>query len=155
MEPIYWLLLFILLLVVEFLTVGLTTIWFAGGAVVAMVVNMLGGNIWIQMIVFLAASLLLLIFTRPFAVRYINRGRVDTNIDKLIGAEAVVTESINNLESTGKVQVNGLEWTARSKEADALIENGTTVEILSIEGVKLIVKRRRHKKCYLLFWHLL
>ncbi|MGI6018056.1 MAG: NfeD family protein [Marvinbryantia sp.] len=142
MEPIYWLLLFILLLVVEFLTVGLTTIWFAGGAVVAMVVNMLGGNIWIQMIVFLAASLLLLIFTRPFAVRYINRGRVDTNIDKLIGAEAVVTESINNLESTGKVQVNGLEWTARSKEADALIENGTTVEILSIEGVKLIVKEK-------------
>jgi membrane protein implicated in regulation of membrane protease activity len=141
-EPIYWLLLFILLLVVEFLTVGLTTIWFAGGAVVAMVVNMLGGNIWIQMIVFLAASLLLLIFTRPFAVRYINRGRVDTNIDKLIGAEAVVTESINNLESTGKVQVNGLEWTARSKEADALIENGTTVEILSIEGVKLIVKEK-------------
>ncbi len=142
MEPIYWLLLFILLLVVEFLTVGLTTIWFAGGAVAAMVVNMLGGNIWIQMIVFLAASLLLLIFTRPFAVRYINRGRVDTNIDKLIGAEAVVTESINNLESTGKVQVNGLEWTARSKEADALIENGTTVEILSIEGVKLIVKEK-------------
>ena len=142
MEPIYWLLLFILLLVVEFLTVGLTTIWFAGGAVAAMVVNMLGGNIWIQMIVFLAASLLLLIFTRPFAVRYINRGRVDTNIDKLIGAEAVVTESINNLESTGKVQVNGLEWTARSKEADSLIENGTTVEILSIEGVKLIVKEK-------------
>lgn len=142
MEPIYWLLLFILLLVVEFLTMGLTTIWFAGGAVAAMVVNMLGGNIWIQMIVFLAVSLLLLIFTRPFAVRYINRGRVDTNIDKLIGAEAVVTESINNLESTGKVQVNGLEWTARSKEADALIENGTTVEILSIEGVKLIVKEK-------------
>lgn len=142
MEPIYWLLLFILLLVVEFLTMGLTTIWFAGGAVAAMVVNMLGGNIWMQMIVFLAVSLLLLIFTRPFAVRYINRGRVDTNIDKLIGAEAVVTESINNLESTGKVQVNGLEWTARSKEADALIENGTTVEILSIEGVKLIVKEK-------------
>lgn len=142
MEPIYWLILFVVLLVIEFLTMGLTTIWFAGGSIVAMVVNMLGGNIWIQLIAFLAVSFLLLVFTRPFAARYINRGRVRTNADELIGADAVVTETINNLRSTGKVQVNGLEWTARSKKAEVIIENGKIVEILSIEGVKLIVKEK-------------
>lgn len=142
MEPVYWLILFLLLLVIEVLTMGLTTIWFAGGAVVAMVINMLGGNIWIQMIAFLAVSFLLLIFTRPFAARYVNRGRVNTNVDELIGAEAVVTETIDNLRSTGTVRINGLEWTARSKDVSVLIENGTTVEILSVEGVKLIVKEK-------------
>lgn len=142
MEPVYWLILFLLLLVIEVLTMGLTTIWFAGGAVVAMVINMLGGNIWIQMIAFLAVSFLLLIFTRPFAARYVNRGRVNTNVDELIGAEAVVTETIDNLKSTGTVRINGLEWTARSKDVSVLIENGTTVEILSVEGVKLIVKEK-------------
>lgn len=142
MEPVYWLILFLLLIVIEVLTMGLTTIWFAGGAVVAMVINMLGGNIWIQMIAFLAVSFLLLIFTRPFAARYVNRGRVNTNVDELIGAEAVVTETIDNLKSTGTVRINGLEWTARSKDVSVLIENGTTVEILSVEGVKLIVKEK-------------
>ncbi len=142
MEPVYWLILFLLLLVIEFLTMGLTTIWFAGGAVAAMVVNMLGGNIWVQMITFLTVSFLLLIFTRPFAARYVNRGRVNTNVDELIGAEAVVTETINNLRSTGTVQVHGLEWTARSKKAEVIIEKEKIVEILSVEGVKLIVSEK-------------
>lgn len=142
MNPVYWLILFVILLVIEVLTMGLTTIWFAGGAIVGMVVSTLGGNIWVQMIAFLAVSFLLLIFTRPFAARYINRGRVRTNVDELIGAEAIVTEQISNLGGTGKVQVNGLEWTARCKQAETVIKNGKTVEILSIEGVKLIVKER-------------
>lgn len=142
MEPVYWLILFAVLLVIEFLTMGLTTIWFAGGAIAAMAANMLGGNIWVQMITFLAVSFLLLVFTRPFAAKYVNRGRVRTNIDELIGMEAVVTETINNIRSSGKVQVNGLEWTARSKKAETVIETDKVVEILSIEGVKLIVKEK-------------
>lgn len=146
MEPMHWLLLFILFLIIELLTVGLTTIWFAGGAVAAMAVNLLGGNIWAQIIVFLAVSFVLLLFTRPFAARYINRGHVKTNVDDLVGKEAVVQETIDNLAGTGKALVNGMEWTARANEKNNIIEKGSIVEILRIEGVKIIVKEKETKK---------
>lgn len=142
MEPVYWLILFVLLLVIEFVTMGLTTIWFAGGAVAAMVVNMLGGNIWLQCAVFLAVSFLLLLFTRPFAARYVNRGHVATNVDELIGQTAFVTEKIDNLQNTGKVQVRGQEWTARMADGCGAADIDQTVKITAIEGVKLIVKAK-------------
>lgn len=146
MEAMHWLLLFILFLIIELLTMGLTTIWFAGGAIAAMAVNLLGGNIWAQIIVFLAVSFVLLLFTRPFAAKYINRGHIKTNADDLVGREAVVQETIDNLAGTGKALVNGLEWTARAKEKDKIIEKGSIVEILAIEGVKIIVKEKETKK---------
>ncbi|EET61124.1 hypothetical protein BRYFOR_06769 [Marvinbryantia formatexigens DSM 14469] len=142
MEPIYWLILFALLLVIEVLTMGLTTVWFAGGAIAAMVVCMLGGNIWLQCGVFLAVSFALLVFTRPFAVRYVNRKRERTNADGLIGQNACVTETIDNLQSTGRAQVRGQEWTARSADDRQIIKAGSTVQIAAIEGVKLIVKEK-------------
>ncbi|MDO4344966.1 MAG: NfeD family protein [Eubacteriales bacterium] len=142
MQPMNWLVLFVVLLLIEFLTMGLTTVWFAGGAIAAMAANMLGGNIWIQCTVFLAVSFILLIFTRPFAARYINGKHTRTNVDELIGACAVVTEEINNLKGSGKAKINGLEWTARTKQEGIAVEKGKTVEILSIEGVKLIVKEK-------------
>lgn len=142
MGPVYWLGLFILLLVIELFTMGLTTIWFAGGAIAAMAANMLGANIWLQCGIFLAVSFLLLLFTRPFAVRYVNRRHVRTNVDELIGKEAYVTERIDNLHSTGKAQLNGLEWTARTASDAGQIEAGKTVTVSAIEGVKLIVKEK-------------
>lgn len=142
MEPVYWLILFIILLIIELLTMGLTTIWFAGGAMAAMAANLLGGNIWVQLIVFLVISFALLMFTRPFAARYINGGRVKTNLDELIGKEAVVIEPIDNLNGTGKVMLKGLEWTARAEKTDMIIEKEHIVDILKIEGVKLIVKEK-------------
>lgn len=145
MEPIYWLVLFALLLVIEVITMGLTTIWFAGGAIAAMVVCILGGNIWIQCAVFLAVSFVLLLFTRPFAVRYINHKHERTNVDGLIGQSAYVTAKIDNLQSTGKAQVRGQEWTARSADDRQTIDKGSTVQIVAIEGVKLIVKEKEIK----------
>lgn len=141
-EPYYWLIAFAILLVIEIATMGLTTIWFAGGTIAAFVANLLGGNVWIQIIAFLAVSFLLLIFTRPVAVRYINKGRTKTNVDELIGETAVVMETIDNLEGTGQAKLKGMDWTARADQGQGTIEKGATVEVVAIEGVKLIVKRK-------------
>ena len=98
---ICWLVVFILLILIELATMGLTTIWFAGGAVAGFVASMLGANVVIQAAAFFAVSILLLFFTRPFAVRYINSNKTKTNVDGLIGQEALVLEEINNLRETG------------------------------------------------------
>ena len=140
----YWLLLFIALIVIEIITLGLTTIWFAGGALAGLIANVCGLSFWPQMMAFVAVSFLLLFFTRPFAVKYVNKGHVSTNVDELIGMEGVVLEEIDNLKSTGKVQVRGMEWTARSQDQDKRIEKDKIVEICAIEGVKLIVKEKEN-----------
>ncbi len=142
-EPVHWLIAFAILLVIEIITLGLTTIWFAGGAIAGMVVNLLGGNIWIQLIAFLAVSFLLLLFTRPFAVRYVNKDRVKTNVDEIIGETAIVTEPIDNQQGIGQVKVKGMDWMARSAEEGVTIVAGTMVEIQSVEGVKVIVKEKK------------
>ena len=138
MEALYWLIAVVVLLVVELLTMGLTTIWFAGGALTAFIIAFLGGGRWIQIIVFLVVSFALLFFTRPIASKFYNGKRVKTNTDSLIGKEAKVTKQIDNFNQQGTVIVNGLEWSARAED-DAIIEVGKKVEIKSIEGVKLIV----------------
>lgn len=111
---ICWLVVFILLILIELATMGLTTIWFAGGAVAGFVASMLGANVVIQAAAFFAVSILLLFFTRPFAVRYINSNKTKTNVDGLIGQEALVLEEINNIRETGCARLEGKEWTARS-----------------------------------------
>ena len=133
---ICWLAVFVLLIVIELATMGLTTIWFAGGAVAGFIASMLGANVVIQAVVFFVVSIVLLIFTRPFAVRYIN-----TNIDGLIGQEALVLEEINNIRETGCARLEGKEWTARSVD-DTVIPADTVVIVERIEGVKLIVKTK-------------
>ena len=87
-------------------------------------------------------SAVLLFLTRPLAVKYLNKGAVHTNADSLIGKEAVVTEKIDNLKSTGAVQVNGQVWTARSVNPEHSIEKDEIVMVRAIEGVKLIVGKR-------------
>ena len=113
-QSITWLVLLVIFLAVELATMGLTTIWFAGGALAAFLVSLAGGSLTLQVVVFIAAAVILLIFTRPFAVKYINQNRVKTNADSLIGETAVVTEAIDNLAGAGQVRVNGQIWTARS-----------------------------------------
>ena len=136
---ICWLAVFVLLIVIELATMGLTTIWFAGGAVAGFIASMLGANVVIQAVVFFVVSIVLLIFTRPFAVRYINSNKTKTNIDGLIGQEALVLEEINNIRETGCARLEGKEWTARSVD-DSVIPADTVVIVERIEGVKLIVK---------------
>lgn len=138
---ICWLVVFILLILIELATMGLTTIWFAGGAVAGFVASMLGANIVIQAAAFFAVSILLLFFTRPFAVRYINSNKTKTNVDGLIGQEALVLEEINNIRETGCARLEGKEWTARSMN-DTVIPKDTVVTVERIEGVKLIVKTK-------------
>ena len=142
MEPIIWLGVLAVLLVIEGLTTALTTIWFAGGALVAAIASGAGAGILVQWILFLVISLVLLIFTRPIAMRYLNTNRTRTNAESLIGKEAVVTQTIENLKNQGQVIVGGIEWTARTDDNEKMIEKDTVVEIERIEGVKLIVKKK-------------
>ena len=88
----------------------------------------------------MVASILLWIFTRPIAMKYLNLGKEKTNIDSLVGQQAIVTETINNLESLGHAKINGLEWTARSAD-NTIIEAGSVVIVKEISGVKLIVDK--------------
>ena len=134
-----WLVAFVVLIVIELLTMGLTTIWFAGGALIALLMACLGFNLVVQMIVFLLISGILLVMTRPIAMKYFNKDRQRTNAESLLGQTALVLEEIDNIHGTGKVEVNGMEWTARSKDEQTIIQKDVTVRIEEIQGVKLIV----------------
>ena len=135
MIPIIWLVILAVLVVIEIITLGLTTIWFAGGALVALVVSLLGGPVWLQ----IGVSVVLLILTRPLAVRYMNKNQQKTNVDSIPGKTGVVTEAIDNLKAEGQVMVDGTVWSARSQNGDT-IEEGKVVKVLAVEGVKLIVE---------------
>lgn len=135
-----WLGILIVLLLIEIFTLGLTTIWFAGGALLAFVAAELGAPLPVQIVLFLVVSLVLLIFTRPVALKYFNAKRTKTNSEGLIGKQAVVTQAIDNLDGVGEVTVNGLVWTARTEDFSGSIEKGKTVTIIAIDGVKLIVR---------------
>ena len=138
-----WLALLVMLIIAEAATVQLTTIWFAGGALVSLLLAAFGvDNIIIQIIAFLAVSLISLIATRPLVKKYVNKKSQPTNADRCIGEKAVVTQEINNLLATGTVKVNGVEWTARS-ESGEVIPTNSTVTVFRIDGVKLIVDQRR------------
>ena len=136
-----WMLTAIVRVVGEALTVGLTFIWFAVGALGGLVVAVLGGSIWLQVVVFLALSALALALVRPVAAKLMQSGRVATNADRVIGKTAVVTETIDNLSGTGQVKVAGQIWTARS-EQDVVIPKDTEVTVLRIEGVKVFVETK-------------
>ena len=142
MEPIIWLGILAVLLVIEGLTTALTTIWFAGGALIAFLIALAGGPLWLQITLFLAVSVVLLLFTRPLALKYMNKGVEKTNVDSMPGKSGIVTQSIDNLKAQGKVTVNGMEWTARSKDGSQ-IEEGRVVRVYGVEGVKLIVEEEK------------
>lgn len=136
-----WLALLIVFLVIEVATVGLTAIWMAGGALAAMFAELIGLNIWWQIGVFIAVSFLLLIFTRPFAVKYINSNREKTNYEGIIGKVVRITETVNNYEMTGTAVVNGIEWTVRTEDDGLILHPGDLAKVMEISGVKLIVKK--------------
>lgn len=138
--PFIWLGVLAFLLIVEALTAGLTTIWFAGGALTAAVAAYFGAGPAVQIILFLVVSLVLVIFTRPVALRIMNREVEGTNVNSLPGRRAVVTSDINNLAQTGQVRLNDVEWSARAVRDELIIRKGTSVRILEVKGVKLIVE---------------
>ena len=139
---IIWLIVLVVCLVVEISTLGLTSIWFAGGALLAMLIAMIGGPLWLQVLIFLVTSVVWLIFTRPIAKKYFNKNREKTNVNSKIGKQAIVTVTIDNLKGEGEIVTEGMEWTARSLDA-SVIEEGSIVIIEKIEGVKAIVSIRK------------
>ena len=141
MNPVYvWLIALIIFIVIEIATMGLTTIWFAGGALVALVLALTKVSFYVQLGAFLVVSMTLLICTRPLAVKFFNQKREKTNVDSMIGKQAIVLSQIDNLRAEGQVIVNGMEWSARAYENGNTIPAGTVVEVKEIQGVKLIVK---------------
>lgn len=139
-QVLLWLVILIVLLGIEMATLGLTTIWFAGGALVAIIAALLKAPVIVQIVLFFLVALVLLFFTRPVAVQYFNRGRIRTNVESVVGKQAIVTEEIDNLQAKGKVTLSGQEWTARSVEDERKIPEGAVVTVSSVSGVKLIVK---------------
>lgn len=140
MDPFIWLAILAVLLVTEAITAGLTTIWFAGGALVAAVASYFGAGLITQLMLLLCVSLVLLIFTRPAAVKFMNKGVTKTNAESLIGRKAVVIKTIDNLAQTGQVRISDIEWMARTSSDGIVIPEKAVVIVKEIQGVKLIVE---------------
>ena len=140
MEPVYvWLIALIAFVVIEIATMGLTTIWFAGGALVALVLAMFNTSFYVQLGAFLVISIILLVGTRPLAIKFFNQKREKTTVDSMIGKQAIVVAEIDNLREEGQVILNGMEWSARAYEEGKIIPTGAVVEVKEIRGVKLMV----------------
>lgn len=140
---VLWLIILVVLIIIELLTMGLTTIWFAGGALVATILSIFNVPVSIQVIVFLVVSAILLYFTRPIAVKYFNKDRVRTNAESLVGRQAIVISEIDNLQGIGQVSIGGMEWSARTRDDNMKLPVGTVATVLAINGVKLIVEERK------------
>ena len=138
LPSVVWLVLLVFFAVVEALTVGLVSVWFAAGALVALLATFFTTNIWLQIALFLLVSILTMAILRPLARKYVLPTVVPTNADRVIGRQAVVTEAIDNLNGKGTVVVFGVAWTARSEDGTPIPE-GATVTIKRIDGVKLFV----------------
>ena len=135
-----WLVAVAALVALEAATLGLTCIWFALGALGALLVSFLGVSFLFQGVVFVVLSAISLILLKPFASKHINSKRVATNADRVIGAEAVVTQDINNELGQGLVKVGGQIWSARSADDKQIIPSGSNVLVKNITGVKLTVE---------------
>ena len=135
---IVWLIVAIVCLIVEGLTAGLATIWFAGGAFIALIFALFDTGLGLQVAVFLISSVALLVSTRKIFVEKLKTGTEKTNADALIGQEALVTMDIIPF-APGQVRVKGQVWTAVCQSKDLSVPAGTQVEIIAIEGVKLVV----------------
>ena len=138
MNSVLWFVLLVVFILVEASTVTMVSIWFVIGSLAAMIVSFLGGQFWLQVVVFLAVSAFLLIALRPVAKKFLAPRIVKTNVDSVIGAKGRVTASIDNVEAKGQVKLGAMEWTARSTDGSP-IEKDTLVTVDRIEGVKVFV----------------
>lgn len=137
-----WLIFAVVMMLIEMMTMGLTTIWAAGGAIAAVITALLTDSLMVQGLVFAIVTLFFVIVTRPLAVRKLNSRTVKTNIDALIGKEAVVESDADSL-SPGQVRAEGKVWTAVPAEGSDPVRKGDIVTIAGVEGVKLIVSKKQ------------
>lgn len=134
-----WLALLIVFGIAEAATVSMVSLWFMGGSLAALIVQLLGASVGIQVAAFIVVSVALLACLRPFVRKYIDPKRAATNIDAVIGKQAIVTEAVDNLKGTGTLKLEGKEWSARSVTGE-ILQPGSVVVIVKIEGVKLYVE---------------
>lgn len=137
-EAILWLVLLIVFLLAEASTVTMISLWFAAGALVAMIANFFGAKIWLQVVLFFVVSGVLLILLRPLSKKYFMPKLLRTNVDAVINSVGRVTDQIDNVNATGQVKLGAMVWTARSTDGDPIPE-GTLVKVDKIEGVKVFV----------------
>ena len=141
----FWFILVVVFIVVEIISLGLTSIWFAVGAFAAGIVAIIFPNqIWLQCIVFIVVSAIALGSTRGLATKYLNNKLEKTNAEGLVGDTVYVIEEIDNKKATGKIRVRDLEWTARAVSDDQIIPKDTKVVVREIQGVKCIVEPIRN-----------
>ena len=138
MESIIWLALVVIFLVAEALTVSMVSLWFAAGAVVALLLSLLDLQIWLQVVLFFVVSGVLLACLRPMFRRHVAPKLTPTNVDAIVGTRAMVTAEIDNVCAAGQVKINGMDWSARSTTGE-IIPEGTLVRVERIEGVKAFV----------------
>lgn len=136
----YWLIASGIFFVGEIVTVGFLLFWFGIAGLITMVVSLFTSNIIIQSVVFLVTSVILILSTKPFVKKFVNKETIVTNANSLIGKKAIVIQEINNLQGTGQIKIGGEIWSAQN-ETDSVISENQEVEIIKIEGVKLIVKQ--------------
>lgn len=134
-----WLIIAGLFIIIETFTSGFLIFWFGIGALVSMIISIFIEDIFIQTIIFIISSVILIFATKPFVKKFTNSQTISTNINSLIGKTGIVVKEIDNLASVGQVKVNGELWSAKSIDNQIISEN-TKVEIIEIDGVKLIVK---------------
>lgn len=138
---VVWLIAMAVFLIVEGIVPGLVSIWFALGALAALIAAMVGAPLWLQLVWFVVVSIAALALTRPLARKYVNGRVTPTNADRILGRECVVRETIDNLRGTGAVAVDGKVWTARMLNENETAREGETVIARRIDGVKLIVEK--------------
>ena len=138
-QVVFWLVLALVFAIIEAITLGLTTIWFAGGSVAALISGILGAEFWLQFIIFLCVSIVLIAFTRKIFIKKLGIGNNKTNTMTLIGERGKAMSDIN-FDGAGRVRVGTQEWSAMPQNDDDVIKAGADVEILEIKGVKVIVR---------------
>lgn len=136
---IIWIALTVVFIIIEAATVQLTTVWFAIGAAVALVLDLCGLPLWVQIVVFVLVSVLALILSRPLLRRLRKKGATPTNADRNIGREGIVTERIDELAGTGRITISGISWAARSSDG-SVIEKDSVVIAERIEGARMFVR---------------
>ncbi len=139
--PIVWLIITVVLSLIEIFTMGLVTIWFAAGAVVALIMSLIGAPLWLQATLFLVVSIAVLVLVRPIATSHFNNRLKKTNIDAVIGRKLIAKTDIDNLHGMGKVDMDGSTWIAASSMDNVIIHQGEEVRVVEVQGVKLIVER--------------
>ena len=136
-----WLAVIVVTIVIEIITVGLTSIWLTGGGLAALVVCLLGGHWGLQLAVFFIVTFVLIYFPRPWALKYIESRKTATNYEEVIGKTVRIIEAVDNVRETGKAIYNGMEWTARAEEDAETFSVDEQARVVKVQGVKLILEK--------------